>query len=168
MGGKVYRNIPRITATGALSEQEIAIVMTFADKLRRSLKCDTQAELRSELSSEPPTMQPLPVQALPEQLPAGREGLSTGLSGNPRPVRRSPAYTNQLVLSADAWDELEFAAKRRCLRDSNRTSQAAVPMPPMGPPLTSDEVDAMEQPLSIVVGASYYIRWVTASRHVLW
>ena len=92
MGGKVYHNIARIRATGALSEQKIAIVMAFADKLRRSLKCDTQAELRSELSSAPPTMQPLPVQTLPEQLPTGREGLWTGLSGNPRPVRRSPVH----------------------------------------------------------------------------
>ena len=88
VGGTICDRASTLKASGLLSEQKIAIVMDFTDELRRSLKSTT------ELSSEPPpTMQPLPVQALPKQLPAGRDGLSTlhGLSGNPRPVRRSPA-----------------------------------------------------------------------------
>ena len=88
VGGTICDRASTLKASGLLSEQKIAIVMTFTDELRRSLKCDT--ELSSDL---PPTMQPIPVQTLPKQLPAGRDGPSTlhGLSGNPRPVRRSPA-----------------------------------------------------------------------------
>ena len=88
VGGTVCDRASTLKASGLLSEQKIAIVMAFADELRRSLKCTT------ELRSEPPTTtQPLPAQALAKQLPAGRDGLSTlhGLSGNPRPVRCSPA-----------------------------------------------------------------------------
>ena len=88
VGGTICDRASTLKASGLLSEQKIAIVMDFTDELRRSLKSTT------ELSSEPPpTMQPLPVQALPKQLPAGRDGLSTlhGLSGIPRPLRRSPA-----------------------------------------------------------------------------
>ncbi len=86
VGGTICDRASTLKASGLLSEQKIAIVMAFADELRRSLKCDT------ELRSEPPTMQPLPVQALPKQLPAGRDGVSTlhGLSGNPL---RKPAGT---------------------------------------------------------------------------
>ena len=81
--GKICDRASTLKASGLLSQQKIAIVMAFAAELRRSLKCAT--ELRSELSSELPTMQPLPAQALPEQLPAGRDSLSTlhGLSGIP-------------------------------------------------------------------------------------
>ena len=79
VGGTICDRASTLKASGLLSEQKIAIVMAFADELRRSLKCDT------ELRSEPPTMQPLPVQALPKQLPARRDGPSTlhGLSGTP-------------------------------------------------------------------------------------
>ena len=80
VGGTICDRASTLKASGLLSEQKIAIVMTFTDELRRSLKCDT--ELSSDL---PPTMQPIPVQALPKQLPAGRDGPSTlhGLSGTP-------------------------------------------------------------------------------------
>ena len=95
VGGSICDRASTLKASGLLSEQKIAIVMAFAAELRRSLKCAT--ELRGELSSELPTMQPLPVQALPEQLPAGRDGLSTlhGLSGipslgAPRPLVSKP------------------------------------------------------------------------------
>ena len=83
VGGTICDRASTLKASGLLSQQKIAIVMAFAAELRRSLKCAT--ELRSELSSELPTMQPLPAQALPEQLPAGHDGLSTlhGLSGIP-------------------------------------------------------------------------------------